>query len=180
MNLVSCGVVALTVGIAGEVGVAHAAVFSLTPVTNTTPNYVGQITIMGTVTAGPGETFYSPNVQSAIAVPFLPSFAAGFNGLPQGWDPGFLAWNGTGTYSGPIYFHEVSPANLGYSGGMPLGLYGSNIFGPGGQSAITLYFLGTDGRDHALASPYAINVIPAPGALAAFGLVGMVAVRRRR
>ncbi|MCC6283691.1 MAG: hypothetical protein IT439_00105 [Phycisphaerales bacterium] len=181
MKFVSCVVAALSGGlVAGEFGSAHAAVFSLTPITNTTPNFAGQISILGTVTAAPGEVFYSPTVQSGIAVPFLPSFSAGFNGLPQGWDPGFLAWGGTGTYTGPIYFHTVTPANLGYAGGMPVGLYNANLLGPGGQPGITLFYLGADGQDHALARNYAINVTPAPGALAALGAAGAFLGRRRR
>ena len=65
-----------------------------------------------------------------VAAPFLPSFAAGFTAGVQNFDPAFLAWNGVGTYTGSIYFFQISPSNLGFSGEMPLGLYNVNIFGP--------------------------------------------------
>lgn len=159
---------------------AHGFVFSLTPVTNTTPNFAGAILIQGTVTVAPGETFFSPLTMSTVHLPFLPGFTAGFNGNGQTWDPGFLAWNGTGTYSGPIYNHMVSPNNLGYAGGMPLGLYGSNVLGPGGQSALILSYADANGLTQFSTQTYAVNVVPAPGAAVLLAVGGMAGIRRRR
>lgn len=159
---------------------AQAATFTLTPITNTTPNFAGPILINGTVTMGAGETMYSPNVWSSHGMPFLSNYSAGFNGSGQQFDPAFIAWNGVGSYSGPILNHQVSANNLGYSGGMPLGLYGSNVFGPGGQAFITLHYIGTDGLDHAVNLTFAINVVPTPGTLALLGAGGLVGARRRR
>jgi hypothetical protein len=178
MSRLSCAVAAIVFTAAADS--ANAFVFSLTPVTNTTPNFAGTILIQGTVTVGAGETFYSPTVVSSIAVPFTAGLTAGFNALPQGWDPAFLAWNGLGTYSGPIYDHSVNPSNLGYAGGMPLGLYGSNPFGPGGLSGLTLGYVDLDGLDQSAPSTYAINVVPTPGAMALVGVGGVLVARRRR
>lgn len=183
MNRLICASVpamtAALVTVAGT-GAVHAATFTLTPVTVTTPNFAGPILINGTVTMGAGETMYSPNVQSTHGMPFLSTYTAGFNGNGQQFDPAFLAWNGVGSYSGPILNHQVSANNLGYAGGMPLGLYGSNVFGPGGQAFITLHYLGTDGADHQVSLTFAINVVPTPGAAALLGIGGLLAGRRRR
>lgn len=159
---------------------AHAFMFSLTPVTNTTPNFAGTILIQGTVTVAPGEIFFSPNTMSTVHLPFLAGSTAGFNGNGQTWDPGFLAWNGLGTYTGPIYNHMISPNNLGYAGGMPVGFYGSNILGPGGQSALILFYADTNGGTQSSTQAYAVNVVPAPGAIAVLAVGGLVASRRRR
>lgn len=158
----------------------HAGTFTMTPVTNTTPNFAPPIQIFGTVTMAAGETMYSPTMMSQHGMPFLSTYTAGFNGSGQQFDPAFLAWNGVGTYSGPIIDHQVSANNLGYAGGMPMGLYGSNVFGPGGQASVTLYYVGTDGADHPMTATFAINVVPAPGAAAALGLGGLLVARRRR
>lgn len=159
---------------------AHAGTVTLTPVTNTTPNFAPPIQIIGTVTMAAGETMYSPNVWSSHAMPFLSTYTAGFNGSGQQFDPAFLAWNGVGTYSGPILDHQVSANNLGYAGGMPVGLYGSNVLGPGGLAGITLHYIGADGLDHAMTATFAINVTPTPGAAAVLGIGGLLASKRRR
>lgn len=178
MSRLACAVVAVV--LAGASESANAFVFSLTPVTNTTPNFAGTILIQGTVTVAPGEFLYPTSVSSGVAVPFLSNYSAGFNGPPQNWNPAFLAWNGIGTYAGPIYDFSISPTNLGYAGGMPLGLYGSNLFGPGGLAALTLGYLDTNGLDQTASATYAINVVPAPGALTLVGVGGLCALRRRR
>lgn len=159
---------------------AHAATVTLTPVTNTTPNFAGPILINGTVTIGPGETFIHPTLVSSHGMPFLSTYLAGFNGSGQQFDPGFLAWNGLGSYAGPIINHQVSANNLGYASGMPVGLYGSNIFGPGGMAFITLNYTGTNGGTVAMSATFAINVVPTPGAIALLGLGGFLAMKRRR
>lgn len=160
---------------------AHAFTYSLTPVTNTTPNFAPPIQILGTVSMGPGETFLSPTLMSTVNLPFLSNFSAGFNGNGQTFDPAFLAWNGLGTYAGPIYDNQISPNNLGYAGGMPVGLYGSNPLGPGGQSSIILSYVDPNGGTHSVAAAYAINVaVPSPGALAVLIPGGLLAARRRR
>jgi hypothetical protein len=159
---------------------AQAFTFSLTPVTNTTPNFVPPIQVQGTVTVGAGEVFISPNSMSTQYMAFNAAITAGFNGNGQGFDPGFLAWNGLGTYTGPVFDCQVSANNMGYAGGMPVGLYGTNPLGPGGQSAIILNYVDINGTTQAAAAAYAINVVPAPGAVAMFGLGALLAGRRRR
>lgn len=159
---------------------AQAFVFTLTPVTTTTPNFTGLIQIQGSVTVASNETFLSPNLVSTFAAPFLPGFAAGFTAGVQNFDPAFLAWNGVGTYIGPIYFFQNSPSNLGFSGGMPLGLYNVNIFGPNAQPGIILSYAGPTGATQSAAANYAINVVPTPGAAAVLALGGLMAGRRRR
>jgi MYXO-CTERM domain-containing protein len=159
---------------------ASAATFTLTAVTNTTPNFAGTIFINGTVTMGAGETFLNPNIASTTWYPFLSNFSAGFNGTGNAFDPGFLAWNGVGTYSGPIFNDAVAPSNLGYSGGMPQGLYGFNPLGPGGQSAIELHYIDTAGAEQTMTAAWAVNVTPTPGAAAALALGGAALARRRR
>jgi len=152
----------------------------MTPVTNTTSNFAGTILIQGTVSLGVGETFLHPTVMSSQIMPFLSTYTAGFNGPGQNFDPAFLAWNGVGSYTGPIYNHQIGPGNFGYAGGMPLGLYGSNLLGPGAQSGIILHYVDANGLDHGVFAPHAVNVIPAPGALALAAVGGCVVVRRRR
>lgn len=178
MNRLVCALVPAVV--AAAAGHAQAFVFTLAPVTNTTPNFASPILIQGTVTVAPGETFLAPTVMSTVHLPFLANFSAGFNGSGQMFDPGFLAWNGIGTYTGPIYNHQVSANNLGFSGGMPVGLYGSNVLGPGGNSGIILSYINEAGLTQSVAATYAVNVIPAPGAAAAFGIGALFAARRRR
>lgn len=163
---------------------ASAATFTLTPITNTSPTNAGIIAITGTVTAAPGETFYSPNVIGSQAVPFLPGFTAGFTGVGNDWDPAFIAWSntGTGTYSGPIFNHVIVPGNVGYAGGMPLGLYNTNPFGPGGQPGITLNYYGPNQITIPISANYAVNVtdIPAPATMTTLAIAGMATLRRRR
>jgi hypothetical protein len=177
MNRLACALfVAAAVAPASTL---YAFTFSLTPVTNTTPNFGGPIQIMGTVTLAAGETCYSPNVVSSSYPPFTAGFTAGFNGPGNTWDPAFLTWNGVGGYSGPVWDCLVTPGNLGYAGGMPVGLYASNPLGPGGSSGITLTCFDNNG-DHSLSATFGVNVVPAPGAAALLGLGGLLAVRRRR
>ena len=173
-------VVCVPAALAALAGAAHAGTFTLTPVTNTTPNFAGTILIQGVVSAGPGESFLSPNVMSTVNLPFLAGFTAGFNGSGQTFDPAFLAWNGLGTYTGPIYDHQISTNNAGYACGMPLGLYGSNPFGPAGMSSIVLHYTSVTGQTQSVSANYAVNVIPAPGAMAVLGLGGLLVARRRR
>lgn len=159
---------------------ANAATFSLTAVTNTTPNFAGTILITGTVTVGAGEIFLNPNVMSTVNLPFLSSFTAGFNGPGQTWDAGFLAWSGVGTYTGAIFNHQISSGNLGFSGGMPLGLYSFNPLGPGGSSSLVLNYIDANGTTQSMVGKYAINVIPSPGPLATLALGTVLVTRRRR
>jgi uncharacterized protein (TIGR03382 family) len=159
---------------------AGAITFTMTPVTTTTPNFVGLIPINGVVTIGPGETFYHPSFMSTSAMPFLSSLSAGFNGPGQNWDPGFMAWSGIGTYSGPIFNHVVTPSNFGYSSGMPLGLYGTNPFGPNGGAGIILHAADANGLTVSASANYAINVIPSPASASLLALATLVAGRRRR
>jgi len=174
----SAALVAIVSGIATP---AKAFVFTLTPVTNTTSNFAGTILITGTVSMGIGETFLNPNVQSSVWLPFKPAFVAGFNGPGQTFDAGFLAWNGIGTYTGAIYNHQINAGNLGYSGGMPLGLYNFNPLGPLGlQPAIQLFYIDPNGSMQSKTSAYAINVVPSPGSATMIGIGGMLAARRRR
>ncbi|MCE9558408.1 MAG: PEP-CTERM sorting domain-containing protein [Armatimonadetes bacterium] len=158
---------------------AQAMTFTLTPITNTTPNFVGPINIMGSVVCAPGERYL---FWSQFDAPFLSSFTAGFNGAPQNFTPGFLAWNGLGSYTGAIYQHGCNPTNLGWSGGMPVGLYDSNPFGPGGKSSIQLTYATTNGTTAVAIAKYAINVqaVPEPSSIAAVGLGGVALMRRRR
>lgn len=172
--LLACG------GALGTTGVAKAFTFTLTPVTVTTPNFAGTILITGTVSMGAGETFLHPNVMSSHAVPFTPGFTAGFNGAGNTWDPGFLAWNGIGTYTGSIFNHVIVPGNLGYAGGMPLGLYNTNPLGPGGLPGIQLFYIDPNGSTKSAFANYAVNVVPGPGGAGVFGLAGLVAACRRR
>lgn len=177
MNRPLCASVAAAA--AGVAGPAYAFVFTLTPVTNTTPNFASPIQIQGMVSLAAGETFLAPTVMSTVNLPFLSNFSAGFNGNGQMFDAAFLAWNGVGTYNGPIYDHMVSANNLGYSGGMPLGLYGSNVLGPGGLSSIILSYTDGAGATHSATAAYAINVVPAPGAVTVGGIGGALLLRRR-
>jgi hypothetical protein len=165
--------------LAAAVQPAHAFIFTLNPVTNTTPNFAGPIFINGTVTVAPSETFYTPTVMSSVALPFL-GFTAGFNGNGQTFDAAFLAWNGIGTYTGAIYNNQVSTNNFGYTGGMPVGLYNSNVIGPGGQSAITLNYADANGITRSAVAAYAINVVPTPGAASMLAMTGLMVSRRRR
>ena len=87
----SASFVATALGLVDASASAHAGTFTLFPVTNTTPNFAGTIQIMGTVTVAPGESMLSPNLVSTIRLPFLSTFAAGFNGSGQGFDLAFLA-----------------------------------------------------------------------------------------
>ena len=159
---------------------ALAGTFTLTPVTVTTPNFGGTIAINGVVSMGSGESLIHPLVMSSSAVPFLSDLSAGFNGPGQNWDAAFLAWSGVGTYSGAIFDHIVTPGNLGYAGGMPLGLYGTNPLGPSGGAGITLHYIDVNGTTASFAANYAINVVPAPGTAGLMALGGLLATRRRR
>jgi hypothetical protein len=163
MIRLACAVVPIV--FAAVAAPAQAFMFSLTPVTNTTPNFAGTIFIQGTITLGPGETFLSPNVMSSQILPFISGFTAGFNGSGQTWDPGFIAWNGVGSYSGPIYNHLISTNNLGYAGG---------------KSALILHYTDAQGFTQPATAVYAVNVVPAPGAAAVLACCGLVATRRRR
>ena len=159
---------------------ASAFTFTMTPVTSTTSTFAGTIAINGVVSVGVGETFIHPSLMSTSAMPFKSSLTAGFNGPGQNWDAGFMAWSGVGTYSGAIFNHVIVPGNLGYSGGMPLGLYGTNPFGPSGGAGIVLWYIDANGLQQSSAANYAINVVPAPGVASVLGLAGWMASRRRR
>lgn len=180
MNRLACVLFPAVAACVAAVPTAQAFTFTLTPVTNTTPNFAPPILIQGSVTVAAGETFFSPNAMSTVNLPALAGFTAAFNGSGQMFDPGFLAWNGVGTYTGPIYDHQVSANNLGYAGGMPQGLYAYSPLGPGGLASITLNYADVDGRTRSATATYAVNVVPAPGALGVLGLGGLLASRRRR
>lgn len=178
MNHVAC--VAGLFAFAALAAPAPAFTYTLTPVTITSPNFAGPILINGNIVLAPGEIFISPNLMSTVNLPFKAGFTAGFNGNGQTFDPGFLAWNGLGSYSGPIYNHQISPNNLGYAAGMPLGLYGSNPLGPGGQSSIILSYSDALGLTRSATSTYAISVvIPAPSTALLLALPALLARRRR-
>lgn len=178
MNRYLCACVPIAVTACA--GSAHAFVFTMTPITNTTSNFAGPILIQGTVTVGPGETFINPNLMSSQYMPFLATPTAGFNGTGQNFDPGFLAWNGLGSYTGPIYNYQVSANNLGYAGGMPVGLYTFNLLGPGGQSGTTLYYVDANGVDHPAFASHGVNVVPGPGMAGVITCAASMATRRRR
>jgi hypothetical protein len=63
---------------------------------------------------------------------------------------------------------------------MPLGLYGTNPFGPSGGAGIILHYIDANGVDHASAANYAINVVPSPASASLLALGACIAVRRRR
>ena len=170
----------LPITIAACANSAQAFVFTMTPITNTTSNFAGPILIQGTVSVAPGEIFYHPTLVSTQYMPFLATPTAGFNGSGQNFDPGFLAWNGLGTYTGPIYNYQVSANNLGYAGGMPLGLYIFNLLGPGGQSGTTLSYLDVNGVDRSVFAPHGVNVVPTPAGAALLPIAGLARLRRRR
>lgn len=180
MNGKKMSAAAVMMAMGGLAVAAEGFTFTMTPVTVTTPNFAGPILINGTVGVGVGETFIPATVMSSQIMPFLSNFSAGFNGTGQGFDPGFLAWNGVGVYSGPIYRHQVSANNLGYSGGMPLGLYDSNPLGPGGKSGLILHFSDETGRTQSAVAMHAVRVVPAPGVMGLAAAAGMLAFRRRR
>lgn len=159
---------------------AAAFTFTMTPVTNTTSNFAGVIAINGVVSVGVGETFIHPSLMSLSAMPFKSNLSAGFNGPGQNWDAAFLAWNGVGTYSGAIFNHVIVPGNLGYAGGMPLGLYGTNPLGPSGGAGIILHYIDANGVQQSAAANYAINVIPTPATASILALAALGAARRRR
>lgn len=158
---------------------AHAFSFTLTPITVTSPTNASPIYVNGVVTVASNETFYSPTMMSTAGMPFLPGFTAGFNGPGQSFTSAFLSWSGVGTYTGPVYQFAVNPGNLGYSGGMPQGLYSKNPFGPGGNAFITLNVAGPTGQTVSATATYAIQVVPESPAVIALGL-GLVGLGLRR
>jgi len=169
------GAIGLSILIASIGGTrhAHAITFNLTPLTVVAPNYVGPIAIMGTVRNASGRLN-----SAAVNFAFNSTFTAGINGVGAHFDAGFLAWNGVGTYSGAIYIMQMDSTCLGYSGGMPLGHYAYKW--GGGFSEIRLTYRSAAGVDQSATARYAIDVVPAPGALAAFALTGLAMARRRR
>ncbi len=158
---------------------ANAFSFTLTPVTFTTPNDPNPIFINGTVTVAANETYVG---WTQFDAPFLTGFTAGFNGAPQNFTSSFLAWNGVGTYTGAIYEHHVNPTNLGYAGGMPVGLYNKNIFGPSGFSSIKLTYADSLGSTQTASALYGIQVdaVPEPATLGVLALAALALKRRRK
>ncbi|MBS1718370.1 MAG: PEP-CTERM sorting domain-containing protein [Armatimonadetes bacterium] len=146
------------------------------------PNQPGTFYVTGTITVGAGETVLSPNVVSTVALPFLPAFTAGFNYNCGNFDNDILSWNGTTNYTGKILDFTVNPNNLGYSGGMPLGVYNFNPFFPNQQPGISLDFVDANGAEHSMQASYHItvtNTTPEPASIAALA-IGALAIRRRK
>lgn len=164
------------IAVAG-ISCAHAFSFNLTPVTTATPNQAAPILINGTVTVASGETYVG---WTQFDAPFLSNYSAGFNGAPQNFTTAFLNWNGVGSYSGAIYQHNINPTNLGYSGGMPIGFYGSNFLGPGGLSSIKLDYIDLNGVQQTAFSNYAIDVVPEPTTMILLTLPLAAALKKRR
>lgn len=169
----------LLLGSALAASSAQAFSFSLAPVTFTGPTNPNQILVNGTVTVGAGETFYSPSVMSTTHLPFKAGFTAGFNGSGQMWHPAFAAWNGLGTYTGPIFCFQVSSNNLGYSAGMPQGMYDKNLLAPGGNATLVLNYAAPFGATMAASAPYAIQVVPEPASISALALGALALIRRK-
>jgi len=173
-------IIATLLALAATLGQAGAFTFTMTPVTNTTSNFAGVIAINGVVSVGAGETFIHPLMMSSSAMPFKSNLSAGFNGPGQNWDAAFLAWNGVGTYTGAIFNHVIVPGNFGYASGMPLGLYGTNPFGPSGGVGIILHAADINCFTVSAPANYAIRVIPPHGSACLLALAGITAGRRRR
>lgn len=159
---------------------SQAAFFSLNSPT-VGPNQPGTFYVTGTVTVGSGESVISPNLVSTVALPFLSNYSAGFNFNCGNFDTDFLNWNGVTNYTGKILDFTVNPGNLGYSGGMPLGVYASNVLFPGG-AGVALDYLDAAGAEHTMRANYHINVetTPEPATLLCLGLGAVVTLRRRR
>lgn len=158
---------------------SRAAEFTLTPVTNTTRFYAGIIQITGTITLGPGESLAPPGV-SAFFVPYNASHSANLSAADPAWAPAFTDWIRAGTYTGPILNLVIPQFYLNSLTGMPDGLYDSNPNAANGLSHIRLTYLGADSLPRTLIANYAVNVVPAPGAVGVFGLSALLASSRRR
>jgi uncharacterized protein (TIGR03382 family) len=63
---------------------------------------------------------------------------------------------------------------------MPLGLYGTNPFGPNGGAGIILHAADANGLTVSASANYAINVIPSPGSASLLALATLASTRRRR
>ena len=170
----------LVAGIAVTPSLSKAASFTLSSPT-IGPNQPGVFTVDGTVTVGAGESVVSPNLISTVWLPFLPSFAAGFNYNCGNFDSNFLAWNGTSPYTGKILDFNVNPNDLGYSGGMPVGIYNFDPFGPGAHPGVSLDWLDPNGGEHSMVANYHVTVesTPEPATMAFMG-IGALALRLRR
>ena len=157
----------------------HAAFITLNSPT-VGPNQPGTFYVTGTITVGAGESVLSPTLVSTVAVPFLPSLTAGFNSASGNFNSSLLAWNGLSTYTGNILDFTVNPGNLGYSGGMPLGVYNTNPLFPGGPG-ISLDYLDAAGVEHSMNGNYHITVAstPEPASLIVLSF-GALALRKRR
>ncbi|MGH7243799.1 MAG: hypothetical protein ACREJD_10315 [Phycisphaerales bacterium] len=168
------GLIGLVVLFTNFTHAARAVNFSLNPATYTvSPSYVGPIVLTGTIKNSTGRLD-----QIGVSFAFNSTHTAGINGAGFYVDPAFLAWNGIGTYTGAIFALQMNSTCLGYANGMPLGHYASNW--AGGFSAISLTFRTASGLKETVIARYAIDVVPAPGACAAFGLVGLFGAGRRR
>ena len=171
---------AIGAALCGACSLANAVSFTLNSPT-VTQNQPGTFYVTGTASLGAGEALIPISSVNAIWMAFLPSYAAGFNsGVTI--DAAFLAWNGASPYTGNILDLSVNPGNTGYSGGMPVGVYNSNLLGPGGQPAVSFDYLDPNGVQQSVTASYQVTVtaVPEPASIAALALGGVALVRRRR
>ena len=158
---------ALLLAFSATATVSSAASFILNSPT-VGPNQPGTFYVTGTVNVGAGESVLS-------------TFTAGFNSNCGNFDSDFLNWNGTTAYTGKILDFKVDTGNLGYSGGMPVGIYNTNPLGPAGHPGVSLDWLDPNQHEHSMTANYHITVTatPEPASLAVFG-IGAFALRMKR
>ena len=144
------------------------------------PNQPGSFSVTGTVTMDAGEIYIPVGSSSTIHNAFNAANTAGFDSGVV-WSSSFLAWNGTGTYTGDLLDLSVNPGNFGYSGGMPLGLYDRNPSHPSGLATMRfLYFSATSVLTPA-DMHYSVTVaVPEPISLIGLGVGAAALLRRRR